>query len=334
MKEQFEEKRSRGSVLFPFEQYYMINTTGNLFVTFHWHKEVELIYLHSGTLTLWIESKEYHLTPGNIYFVNSEMLHQFSSTDKNTCYYAYVFPLESLQFALSDYSQTLVEPLLTHTMQFPDFVPINSSIYSNILTEVGELIHVNENKTLGYELTTKACIYKIIGYLIQTQQLYTQPLLIHSNNAKKSDIKKQILAYIQDNYSNPIGLYELAELFHMSPKYFSHYFKQSFSMTFLDYVTRYRIEKACILLQNTGLSVMEIGFSVGYENFSYFIRTFKRITGTTPAKYRTKLQDEIQTLVALITKHTTLVFLLHLFTVLLYNIYHLHNLFATQLFHP
>lgn len=292
MKDNFEEKRQRGSVLFPFEQYHMINTTGNLFVTFHWHKEVELIYLHSGTLTLWIESEEYHLTPGDLYFINSESLHQFSSADKNTCYYAYVFPLESLQFALSDYSQTLVEPLLSHTKLFPNFVPTDSIVYENILKEVQELIHVNENKTLGYELTTKACIFKIIGYLIQSKLLYTPTLLIHSSTAKKSDIKKQILSYIQENYAKSISLEDLAELSHMSPKYFCHYFKQNFSMTFLEYVTRYRIEKARILLKNTGLSVMEIGFSVGYENFSYFIRTFKRIVGITPAKYRTEVQNE------------------------------------------
>ncbi|WP_455716977.1 AraC family transcriptional regulator [Anaerosporobacter sp.] len=292
MKEKFEEKRTRGSLLFPFEQYHMINTAGSLFVTYHWHKEIEIIYLHSGTLTLWIESKEYHLNSGDVYFINSEVLHQFSSTDKNTCYYAYVFPLESLQFALSDYSQTLVEPLLTHTMLFPNFVPKDSIVYENILKEVQELIHVNENKTLGYELTTKACILKLIGYLIQAKLLYTPTLLIHSSTAKKSDIRKQILSYIQENYASPISLEDLADLSHMSTKYFCHYFKQNFSMTFLEYVTRYRIEKARIFLKDTGLSVMEIGFLVGYENFSYFIRTFKRIVGITPAKYRMEVQKE------------------------------------------
>lgn len=292
MKEQFEEKRPRGSVLFPFEQYHMMNTTGNLFVTYHWHKEIEIIYLHSGTLTLWIESQEYHLAPGDVYFINSEVLHQFSSMNKNTCYYAYVFPLESLQFAMSDYSQTLIDPLLNQTMKFPDFIPMDSPIYDNVLREVQELIHVNEEKTLGYELTTKACILKMIGYLVQSKLLYSPTSAIHASTSKKSDINKKILSYIQENYANQIGLEDLAALSHMSPKYFCHYFKQNFSMTFLEYVTRYRVEKASILLKDTGLSVMEIGFLVGYENFSYFIRTFKRIVGMTPAKYRIKVQSE------------------------------------------
>lgn len=292
MKEQFEEKRPRGSVLFPFEQYHMMNTTGNLFVTYHWHKEIEIIYLHSGTLTLWIESQEYHLSPGDVYFINSEVLHQFSSMNKNTCYYAYVFPLESLQFAIADYSQTLVDPLLNQTMKFPDFIPTDSPIYANVLREVQELIHVNEEKTLGYELTTKACILKMIGYLVQSKLLYSPTTAIHASILKKSDVNKKILSYIQENYASQIGLEDLATLSHMSPKYFCHYFKQNFSMTFLEYVTRYRIEKASILLKDTGLSVMEIGFLVGYENFSYFIRTFKRIVGMTPAKYRIKVQSE------------------------------------------
>ncbi|WP_167955698.1 AraC family transcriptional regulator [Anaerosporobacter faecicola] len=286
MKEQYKEQRTRGSILFPFEQYNMINPAGNLFVPYHWHNEIELIYLHSGTLTLWIEENEYHLKPGDLYFINMETLHQFASNDRSTCYFAYVFPLESLTFSSSDYCETLLQPLLNHSLRFPDYLSKKHPLYQTVQKEIMELIRLNEEKEYGYELITKACILKVIGYLVHGNLLVSPTHQLHQTFLQRNDSKKLILSYINNHYETAIHLEDLAKLLHMSPKYFSQYFKKNFSMTFMDYVTRFRIEKASILLRDTSYPVMEIGFLVGYENFSYFIRTFKRILGMTPAKYR------------------------------------------------
>ena len=78
---------------------------------------------------------------------------------------------------------------------------------------------------------------------------------------------------------------------HMTPKYFSNYFSNTLFISFVQYLNRYRIEQAAILLQTTSLPVMEVGFEVGYENFSYFIRRFKEFQGCTPSDYRKKLSQ-------------------------------------------
>ena len=74
----------------------------------------------------------------------------------------------------------------------------------------------------------------------------------------------------------------------MSVRYFCKVFKQSIGMTFTDYLNRLRIEKAKNLLANPHKHISEIAFEVGFESLSQFNRSFKRITGETPTRFRKK----------------------------------------------
>ncbi|AMQ21784.1 AraC family transcriptional regulator [Anoxybacillus geothermalis] len=96
--------------------------------------------------------------------------------------------------------------------------------------------------------------------------------------------------YIDRHYAEPLTLEEVAEHVGMSPHYFSKLFKEQFGITFIDYVTNVRIERAKEALVRTDCSLKEICFSVGYNDPNYFSRVFKKQTGWSPSEYRKKLQ--------------------------------------------
>ena len=79
---------------------------------------------------------------------------------------------------------------------------------------------------------------------------------------------------------------ELCEQFHLSEKYISRYFKEHFHITLSQYITHLRLEHAKQLLQDTDIPVTEIAMQSGYQNVSYFIRSFKKTYGVSPLKYR------------------------------------------------
>lgn len=81
---------------------------------------------------------------------------------------------------------------------------------------------------------------------------------------------------------------ELCEQFHLSEKYISRYFKEHFHITLSQYITHLRLEHAKQLLQDTDTPVTEIAMQSGYQNVSYFIRSFKKTYGVSPLKYRKK----------------------------------------------
>ena len=81
---------------------------------------------------------------------------------------------------------------------------------------------------------------------------------------------------------------ELCEQFHLSEKYILRYFKEHFHITLSQYITHLRLEHAKQLLQDTDIPVTEIAMQSGYQNVSYFIRSFRKTYGVSPLKYRKK----------------------------------------------
>ena len=107
-------------------------------------------------------------------------------------------------------------------------------------------------------------------------------------DAKPEDTEKmkEILGYINQNYSRDIGLDEIAEYFGMKTKTLSAFFKRKTGAGFLEYLTRLRMEEAKRLLLETDKPVKEILLEVGYISNSTFTMMFKKHVGKSPLQFR------------------------------------------------
>ena len=107
------------------------------------------------------------------------------------------------------------------------------------------------------------------------------------NESQSKKALKKSLEYIEENYMREsLSLNEIAAAQDVSPNYFSAMFSQEMQMTFVEYVTRKRMEKARSLLRETDLRANEIALAVGYKNPHYFSFVFKKTQGCTPREYR------------------------------------------------
>lgn len=96
----------------------------------------------------------------------------------------------------------------------------------------------------------------------------------------------KIMKYINANYEKDLSLKLLSDTFHLNASYISTLIKNETNMTYSQYVTNLRIEKAKSLLQTTNMSLAEISELVGFNDYFYFIKKFKKETGVTPGHYR------------------------------------------------
>jgi two-component system response regulator YesN len=110
-----------------------------------------------------------------------------------------------------------------------------------------------------------------------------------TRNIKNADTLASVLHFIRENYSRPITLEETARSVYLSPYYLSHTFKDELGITFIEYLTRVRMEEAKTLLTDKNLSMQGIAERVGYDDASYFSKVFKKKIGVTPNKYRAQL---------------------------------------------
>lgn len=288
MKENLHENRRRGNVLFPFEHYDMFTNTGSIFVPYHWHEEIEIILVTRGKVELLIDGHKLLLYPGDIVFVNSGQLHQYTSLEEITAYNAYVFPLSSLKFDHEDITQTtIIGPACSGKLCFPMQLSKEHVIYPAIHSLIKKIIEVNNRQSTGFPLLTKAYLYEIIALLYENKLLTRQVSV-----QKDADTCRQILSYIQEHYQEKIAVPDIARCMCMSPNYFSAYFTGHFGRNFIDFLIHYRVEQACVLLISENLSVTQTALQTGFDNVSYFIKKFKTVTGMTPAAYRKVMQAE------------------------------------------
>ncbi|RLY05144.1 AraC family transcriptional regulator [Streptococcus hillyeri] len=108
----------------------------------------------------------------------------------------------------------------------------------------------------------------------------------YRNTSNYSPIIQNALLYIDQHYQNNIKLNQLAEHCHISKNYLSSLFHKEVNMSLSDYLQKYRSKKACELLSNKNLSILEISERCGFQSSDYFSKVFKELKQMTPSQYR------------------------------------------------
>jgi Response regulator containing CheY-like receiver domain and AraC-type DNA-binding domain len=94
--------------------------------------------------------------------------------------------------------------------------------------------------------------------------------------------------YMNEKIDTPFTMTEVAEFMNMNPSYFSRYFKEEMSISFIEYVKQMKVKRAKILLTTSNMRIYEISAALGYSSVQYFSTLFKSITGVTPQEYKNR----------------------------------------------
>ncbi|OWZ84079.1 helix-turn-helix domain-containing protein [Natranaerobius trueperi] len=105
-------------------------------------------------------------------------------------------------------------------------------------------------------------------------------------NQQNSRVIKRACKYIDYNYNKNISLNDIAEVVCLNPYYISHIFKKEIGISFIEYLTYKRMQKAKYLLLDTNETISEIAIRVGYSDPNYFSRVFKKYFGSPPSNFR------------------------------------------------
>ena len=160
-----------------------------------------------------------------------------------------------------------------------------------ILYRIMEHIGLDMEQLLGSEI-------KLYNQLNQCSSM-TSVMLFFSNlldsciniilSSQKSCNKKLIgkaMEYIVNHYDQNISLNTVADHTNISTSYLSRMFKEEYNETFIDFIIKYRINKALIYFKEGSYTVNEVSKMVGFNDDKYFHRAFKKITGFTPGNYK------------------------------------------------
>lgn len=268
----YRESANHGSSSFPVAFYHFDVSSVMSSFPYHWHPEWEIIHVINGTLNLTSNGHTYAITTGSYYLISSGTLHSGEWTDCE--YESIVFDFNSIAGSLS------LSDSFNHLHMKNDINTVPAAVL--VCDQLFNMIHnSNMNKFIFIGL-----LFSLFGEL-DDAGFYKDSSEDSLHFYKLSESIKPALLYIENHYSEDISLDVLAKTAGFNKKYFCKIFKSLTLKTPFEYLNFYRVNVAKRMLSdNPYISVSETGYLCGYNDPAYFIRIFKKITGTTPAKYQ------------------------------------------------
>ena len=251
-------------------------------IAWHWHKEIEIVVLYEGNVSLETAKESIILKKGDGVFINSEELHYFKKIGDEKCVLiSYVF---DKSLVIGDKGSIIerkyIEPLVQNkTLSL-------FKISEKLSRKLEEVFFEYEDKKFGVEINIRNILSSVLLEII----IENREKLIEKKTYKNLDNQriKGMLDFIQKNYSNELTLKEIGEAVFIGERETLRCFARTIGISPIEYLKKYRVKVAANLLTTTDLPVTEICIQCGFNSPSYFSKSFQRVFNVTPREYRKK----------------------------------------------
>ncbi|TSB47042.1 AraC family transcriptional regulator [Alkalicoccobacillus porphyridii] len=249
----------------------------------HSHEWCELIYIHSGKGTFFIDQTFLELEEGDLIFIPPNIIHK----------------------SILEAEQTLTSSVLFFSTTMPSLTTANRMILFQAITQAKEariyryklttgqqkivrhqFDEIHQEKTAKNTHWEEHVSVQILMLVIKMSRWMERPVTEQESVPTNLEWLKNSLDYMDQHLHEPIRLKSLAKEANVSPVYFSKKFKRTIGMTISDFLAKKRLLRARELLIQTDESIQAIAEQLGYQSMPHFYRSFKKATGITPSLYR------------------------------------------------
>ncbi|MAL60218.1 MAG: AraC family transcriptional regulator [Flavobacteriaceae bacterium] len=252
--------------------------------SWHYHPEMELVYVNGGSGKRHIGSHISYYNDGDLILIGANLPH-FGFTDRLTKNKSEVVIQVREDFLGTDFFEA---PEMTSIKQL-----LNRS-------KQGIVFHGNTKVAVGTQmeaLLEQPMMDRLISFIKILQELseskeYTILNVenVHLESRPQDTARMDtIYSFVSTHFTTPISLEDISNKVSMTEQAFSRYFKNKTGKTFTQFVNEYRLVHACKLLSEKHLSITDVCFESGFNNFSHFNKKFKEFTGKNPSQYRNEL---------------------------------------------
>lgn len=253
-------------------------------IDWHWHTEVEFVFIEKGTAEFLVGSGRYVLTEGMGIFINSQVIHRFEASE-NVIIPNIVFSPSLLSAEDSLIYRKYIQPLLDSSIEcliFSPEVPWQKEVLKNLLS----VFDVQNTERIG-EIKTVELLLKIWETVYENANI-SESIPVAKAAAHTQAQLQIMMQYIHKNYSEHITLADIAQTVSVSKSSALNIFNKYLRISPVNYLINYRLKCAAKLLASTDSNIYTIASNTGFENTGYFCRSFKELFGVTPSEYRKK----------------------------------------------
>lgn len=248
----------------------------------HFHLTCEMIFVVSGQAEFEVDGRHYLASKGSIVFINSYEKHNVCILNQPYRRYFAMVQAAELEHALP--SSVLPGIFKNRPAGFSHCVSPNSfgdepeRLFSALLREVN-------SENFYAEQMVRTLLEQI---LILVYRACPQNFALLESNANNRI--REVQQYIEQHFTEPIHVAELADRFFVNHCYLAHAFKQLVGCSPKQYISLNRLSYAKELLENSNLPVFQIAYQCGFSDTNNFIRSFRNYSGLSPNQYRQSKQ--------------------------------------------
>lgn len=258
----------------------------------HVHEFVEIVYVKSGEGVHLFEGESCRVSEGDLFIVPPGVAHGYRRINGATfVVHNIIFDPAYLEKELNAMSAMpsfldfyYVEPFLRQTAGFKPRLNLKTAERLEVIRMLDEFVAEDGQRAKGFELYIKAGLLRLFIYLSRCYER-----LDHSPMSDKEDEAaaiRKVGELIARHYAEPFSLQQLSRLCGMSQTAFTDKFKRHMGRTFLEYRNDIRIRVACSLLRESDGKIIAIARDTGFDDLSFFNKTFKKLVGVSPGQYR------------------------------------------------
>lgn len=261
-------------------------------VPWHWHNELEAVIIAEGSCAFFVDSEKHTLQTGDGIFVNSNFLHTVVEEDCRNCLiHSITFQPRLVGGSLdSIFWQKYLQPLLGDPSFNCMFLSQTVDWQKEALEAIEAAWKMDVLEAPGFEFEVRHFLSRLI-WLIASHRPPAQTIP-SEKSLRDGERIKLMLQYIHDHYSEGIDTCQIAGSAMISTSECLRCFRSTIGTTPIQYVRQYRILQAAKLLTTTTQKIIDIGTLCGFQEMSYFARSFKEQTGFTPSEYRKKMSPK------------------------------------------
>ena len=247
----------------------------------HWHSNIEIFYVFTGRVNLWVNSEKYELCNDNLIVININEIHSAQNVENGNGVLLQI-PYE---FIKTYYSNIDSISFICNSILETN----NSQKYYKLKNLLKEIDNIYTEGKDGYILKSYSLLFDILFELVTNFSI--SKLDKESIKSKKNlDRLTEIIEYIKENKKTDLSLDMVAEKVNLTPQYLSKYFQKYMGISYIKYLNSLRFESAYKELVNTDLSITHIVIENGFPDAKAFNKLFKKVYGVNPREYRKNLK--------------------------------------------
>lgn len=248
-------------------------------IPMHWHETMEILFCLNGSVSIHMDHETLTLSRNQLIIFDSGEVHSIHSDSKLYMFLCIHIDKKQLSVYLPD-----LELYSIHCRPVSLDDP-RSTRYIHLCQLAHDLTRINIEDKSTSAMRSDGTVLLMLADLIQYFSTHTLPENTR-RQTQSNDILREIITYVNEHYTAPLTLNDMAEQTGFSREYFCRFFKQHMGITFLRYLNEVRISHAGHLLSTTDLTISEVMQESGFTNQTLFNKLFKEIYGMTPRQAR------------------------------------------------